>query len=759
MEKRSQPRKRANCISRLAESRWGIVCVLVLFVILGLAYGVATPVFETPDEPWHFLYAKRLADGDGLPPLTFSDDPWEQGEAHQPPLYYALSALAISWVDTGDWQVWMQRNPHAAPGAPGSFGNKNVVLHGIPGTESWAGTGLAVHLLRLLSLALSALTVWVTHELMKELFPDDPVIALSGAVIIAFNPQFLFISAAVNNDSLITLLCSVALLVIIRGMRKGLSLRWATGLGLVIGAAMLTKLGGFGLLVPAWLSIAWLAWRERRWQTFVRYATIVACIAMAVSAWWYVRNLVLFRDPLGMRALVAAFRTHDRTPTLLELLRTTGDAEISFWGVFGWMNVLAGEWFYVVVRVLGRLSILGVGIALVRWWRRGRVVSERVAKLLVLGAWMLVVLSSLISWSREVTGPQGRLLFPAITSVAALLIMGLSALWPDRSRRILVVAAPLFLLVAAAIMPFAYISPPYEVPPIIAAADLPADLQQLNITFDNGIRLVGYRVGQESVVPGEKLDVYLYWQALDSLDDNYSVFVHLFGRGRESLGQVDSYPGKGNYPTGAWEPDGMICDHYRVEVAEDALVPTAGRIEVGLYRLPGYENVPATDGQGCDIGTAPDIGGVRIGPSQPAPCQPPCVTAVVFGDRVELMGYHLSHDALISGEQLSVTLYWRVTQVFEQDYTVFVHLVGEDGLAGQADSQPLQGEYPTSFWMLGETLKDEHLLEVYPDASPGQYRLEVGLYLLEDGERLVASGEGDHGQDYAVLGPVEVLGP
>jgi len=759
VEKKSQPRKRANCISRLAESRWGIVCVLVLFVILGLVYGVVTPVFETPDEPWHFLYAKRLADGDGLPPLTFSSDPWEQGEAHQPPLYYALSALTISWVDTGDSQVWLQRNPHAAPGAPGSYGNKNIVLHGVSGTQSWAGAALAVHLLRLLSLAFGALTVWVTHELIKDLFPDDPAIALSGAAIVAFNPQFLFISAAVNNDSLITLLCSVALLVIIRGMCKGVSPRWATGLGLIIGAAMLTKLGGIGLLVPAWLSIAWLAWRERRWQTFVKYAAIVTFIALAVSAWWYVRNFVLFRDPLGMRALVAAFRTHDRTPTLLELLRTTGDAEISFWGVFGWMNVLAGEWFYVVVRVLGRLSVLGAGIALVRWWRRGRVVSEQVVRLLVLGAWMLVVLSSLISWSREVTGPQGRLLFPAISSIATFLVIGMSSLWPGRARRLLLVSAPLFLLVAATIMPFAYIGPPYEVPPIVAAADLPADLQRLNITFRNGVRLVGYRVSQESVAPGEKLDVYLYWQALDSLDDNYSVFVHLFGRGRESLGQMDSYPGRGNYPTSAWEPDGMICDHYRVEVMEGALVPTAGRIEVGLYRLPGYENVPATDGQGRDIGTAPDIGGVRIGASQLASYQPTCVTAVVFGDQVELIGYDLARDVLGRGEKLSVTLYWRVARTLEEDYTIFVHLVGEAGLAGQADSQPLQGEYPTSLWLPGETLQDEHLLEVYADASPGQYRLEVGLYLLEDGERLVASGGGDHGRDYAVLGSLEVLGP
>ena len=759
MAEKSWRRTWQSRVSRTLEGRWGIASVLVLFVLLGISYSVVTPVFETPDEPWHFLYAKRLADGDGLPPLTFSDDPWEQGEAHQPPLYYVLSAFAISRADTGDWKAWMERNPHAAPGAPHSFGNKNVVLHDASGGDSWRGTGLAVHLVRLLSIALGALTVWVTYGLIREVFPEHPVLALAGAAMVAFNPQFVFVSGAVNNDSLIILLCSVALLLVMRGMRKGASLSWAMGLGLVIGAAMLSKLGGLALLVPAWLSLVWLAWREHRWQTFVKYAAVVTVVSLLVAGWWYVRNFILFRDPLGMRALVTAFRTHDRTPTLMELLRTTGDAEISFWGVFGWMNVLAGEWFYMVVRVLGRLSVLGMGVTLVRWWRAGRVVNNRVVKLVVLGTWMLVVLFSLVTWSREVTGPQGRLLFPAISGVVTFLVIGLSALWPGRTRWFPAAAASLVLLVSAIAMPFAYIAPAYEAPPICSIVSLPADLRRLDITYENGVRLVGYRLGQESVIPGEDLDVYLYWESLRSIDDNYSVFVHLFGRGRQPLGQVDSYPGGGNYPTSVWEPGGMLCDHYRVTVTENALVPTAGRIEVGLYRLAGYENVPAVDGLGRGIGSSPYIGGVRIASAGPTAYQTTCATTVAFGDHAELIGYDLSHDVLESGDELSVTLYWYVTQPSEEDYTVFVHLVGGDGVGGQTDSQPLEGDYPTSFWVPGETLRDEHVLAVYPDSAPGKYRLEVGLYLLVGGERLIASGEGEHGQDYAILGPVEVLSP
>jgi 4-amino-4-deoxy-L-arabinose transferase-like glycosyltransferase len=755
----SRSPERIDHTIRVIEGRWGLVCVLVLFVVLGAVYSLATPVFEAPDEPWHFLYAKRLADGDGLPPLTFSSDPWVQGEAHQPPLYYALAAATISWVDTTDWQQTMQRNPHAAPGAPHSFGNKNIVLHQAGAGDEWTGTRLAVHVVRFLSIAMGALTVWVTYQLVRELRPEMPWMAPVAAAIVAFNPQFLFISAAVSNDNLITLLCSMALLLILRGMRGRMSAWWYAKLGLVIGAAILSKLAGLGLLIPALLSIAWVAARDRNWRTFAGPAAVILLVALGVGGWWYVRNLVVYQDALGMRAMTTAFRTHDRVPTLVELLRTTGNAEISFWGVFGWMNVLAGEWYYLAVRAVGRIAAVGLGLVLIRRYRRGRPVGERSARLAILALWALVVLSTLVNWSREVTGPQGRLMFPAISVGATFLTMGLSALSPVGNRRVVPVGAAVFLLAAALVMPFAYIAPAYARPPVVTADQVPKDAKGLNITYENGIQLAAYRVDQQSVAPGDALDVYLYWQALKPIKADYSAFVHLFGRDRQWLGQTDTYPGRGNFPTSSWMPGELICDHYRVSVAEDAVVPAAGRVEVGLYQLPGYETVPAKDAQGRDIGGSPRIGVLRIGAATLPAYEPVSATSVAFGDKVELRGYDLSRDRLDPDDELSVTLYWLVTADLERDYTVFVHLTGPEGMGGQADGQPLQGEYPTSLWVPGETVMDNHVLEVWSDAAPGEYRVEVGLYLLGSGVRLPASGDGARGQDYAILGPVEVIGP
>ena len=109
--------------------RWALSAILVLFIGLGTVYSVVIPLFETPDEVYHYIYVKHIADGGGLPlyheGVTF---PMRQ-EASQPPLYYLVNGLATAWIDTSDAEQVIQYNPHAAIGAPAAWGNRNVTSH------------------------------------------------------------------------------------------------------------------------------------------------------------------------------------------------------------------------------------------------------------------------------------------------------------------------------------------------------------------------------------------------------------------------------------------------------------------------------------------------------------------------------------------------------------------------------------------------------------------------------------------------------
>ncbi|MCK4314133.1 MAG: hypothetical protein KAX24_00040 [Anaerolineae bacterium] len=112
-------------------------------------------------------------------------------------------------------------------------------------------------------------------------------------------------------------------------------------------------------------------------------------------------------------------------------------------------------------------------------------------------------------------------------------------------------------------------------------------------------------------------------------------------------------------------------------------------------------------------------------------------------DQIELLGYDLDADQARPGGAVELTLYWHALTELEEDYTVFAHLLGESYnlasgsfLWGQKDSMPLAGSYPTSRWLENEAVVDRYAITVQPDAPPGLYRIEVGMYLLETGQRL-----------------------
>ena len=62
--------------------------VTVLAFAFCVAWSFAVPVFESPDEPYHWQYARFLHDQRRLP---YYDPTFV--EANSPPLYYALIAV------------------------------------------------------------------------------------------------------------------------------------------------------------------------------------------------------------------------------------------------------------------------------------------------------------------------------------------------------------------------------------------------------------------------------------------------------------------------------------------------------------------------------------------------------------------------------------------------------------------------------------------------------------------------------------------
>ena len=117
--------------------------------------------------------------------------------------------------------------------------------------------------------------------------------------------------------------------------------------------------------------------------------------------------------------------------------------------------------------------------------------------------------------------------------------------------------------------------------------------------------------------------------------------------------------------------------------------------------------------------------------SQPAIQHP---LNVRFGDAITLHGY--------DQEESKLTLYWSALRPLDRDYKITIRLVDSgDKVWGQLDRRPATYRYPTTRWQPGVLLFGQYEVPVQPDAPPGEYTFEVGLYDAETGQRLLAYDE------------------
>lgn len=794
--------------------RRGIVLILLAFVCLGVLYSVTVPSFETPDEDGHYSYVRYVAQTQSLPVICVGNAPCHENRAgivvspyvvNHPPLYYGLAGIAISWIDTEPLESEVWHNPHFDYGVRGLRGNKNAVIHTREEAFPYTGTSLAVHIARWVSLFLGAGAVGATYLLTLELFPDRRWLALGAAAMTAFNPQFLFITARVSNDAAVASFCSLTLWATVRFWNhrqrhpQGSQWRQVVWLGSFLGFALLSKVNAIGIVPVVALVILLKAIRHRSLKSFLLWSGVAFGVAAAIAGWWYVRNGLLYGDPLLWNVHLELVPRREPTPTLEYLYhRELGGLETSFWAVFGWMNIPVAGWIYDILRVLIRVAALGLLLPVAGWTihrlqtrnqlESGASTCDKEEQeppvrasghgLWIAGLWLLILFLSLLQFMRVQPGAQGRYLFPGISAISLLILLGLSQWVPRRWRGksfhaflAAGIAGGLFLL--AIVSPFVYIAPAYAHPPILSLEQLPADrhyprdLVRLEVDFGGQISLLGARTDKRALHPGQKAEIILCWRALAEMERDYSVFLHLFGRDDERLGQLDIYPGVGSYPTTLWEVDDIICDDYEVPLFSRVQTPVAARVEVGFYDLASMKRLPPSDSEGHPLGQV-IAGRVKVVPRKwpryeietPSDDRVPIRVHFTLGEKFALKGYDLTSVKVTPGGELHLTLYWQAIDEGSQNYTVFVHLIDQEGqLWDQADAQPLGGYYPTSFWGAGELIQDEYTLSFPPQAAPGTYDIEVGMYLLTTGERLpVWNAEGVRmTEDRIAVGSVELV--
>lgn len=400
-------------------SRVLLSVLIAVYVAIGALYAVLTPVWQVPDEPAHYNYIRALAAGEGFPVIERGD--YDQGyldrlksdhfppelsiepveyEDHQPPLYYLLAA---------------------------------------PVYRLFGGALLP---LRLLSVLFGAGLLVVAFATVRVIFPTRAELALMAAAFIAFIPQRVAMTAGVNNDALAGLVMGSTLWALMAYVSRGRLRPWPVGLLLAL--VLLTKTTAYAAVGVAVLAVM-IRWRRERqpWGWAARQLAWMLIPALVLSAPWFVRNGLTYgwQDPLGLARHNAVVEGQPRTSEWLALygwggllsrmVRTTFR---SFWGQFGWMELVLPARIYQALALLSAVLFAGFLVWLCDRHRSRLTPPQRASLNLLLFSFVLVLLEFLV-YNLTFVQHQGRYLFPALIPIGLAAALSLSTLTDGLPRR------------------------------------------------------------------------------------------------------------------------------------------------------------------------------------------------------------------------------------------------------------------------------------------------------------------------------------
>jgi len=250
----------------------------------------------------------------------------------------------------------------------------------------------------------------------------------------------------------------------------------------------------------------------------------------------------------------------------------------------------------------------------------------------------------------------------------------------------------------------------------------------------DGLRFLGFSADTTPLAPGELRKVNLFWQAYSQPTSDYVAFVQLLPRRGNAIPVWEAPPGAA-LPTSAWAAGTLMRTQAAFRPPAD-LPDGRYRLIAGLYRPADGARLRGEGGR--DYLTLDELTIRGRGHIMTPPAAQYTMTAT-FGTLARLVGYDLmlSENGVPAGGTLAVTLHWQALGAADRPYTVFVHLVDENGaVRGYGDAEPGGGRFPAPGWLAGEYLADEHVVTVAADTPPGRYRLAVGFYDPATGERL-----------------------
>jgi hypothetical protein len=453
--RRARTRRRSRVLGHLPRAAW--ICGLVAS-LNAVSWSFISPPFQVPDEPSHFAYVKQLTETGSTPvsgeeryspeeTLVLEALKYEEVRQHPGTGTIASQAEQQNLTETLSRVGPLPKQGSPDAGVATSEPPLYYALQSIPYLLGSHGTLLdRLQLMRLLSALIAGLTAVFTFLFLRETLPALPWAWAVGALAVAFSPLFGFMSGAVNPDSMLFAVSAALFYCLARAFRRGLTVRSAIALGLVIAVGFMTKLSFVGLAPGAFVGLFVVAMRgvRRSGRGALRAPALAAAIGCLPAVAFLTAKVFSHHSAIGIvsgtiKATHGSVLATASYIWQLYLPRLPGMAHDfpgiftarQIWfdgyiGRFGWLDTFFPSWVYtlalivaVVIAGLCARSLIAARAAL-----RAHLAEVAVYALMTLGVLVLVGADSSLIFPRQLASyGQARYLLPMLPLLGAVLAL------------------------------------------------------------------------------------------------------------------------------------------------------------------------------------------------------------------------------------------------------------------------------------------------------------------------------------------------
>ena len=467
----SDPAPRRNRASLRRIPRAALVCALVA-VLNSAAWAFLLPPLQGHDEQAHVYYAQLLAEKGKVPRpigqagMSFSDE--------QTALANGLHLFDVIGNENGR-PPWTNAERHPLDEALAANPSRKSKIGGDEGVGAYtplyytvaavaykvaSGGDLIDRIvaMRLVSALLAGVTVLFVFLFLRELLPRHRWVWPVGALAVAFQPVFAYISGVVNPDAGLAAASAATFYLLARAFRRGITPGLGAALGLTVALGILAKITMVSLVPGVALGVLlllWRAYRERDRRPWLTMTTTAAAFALPIAVYCVV-NTQLWDRPLlpgggggggvggvvtgatgvgGPQTSLGGYLSYlwqdylPRLPSMYHWFNGYNGYDVwfkSFWGAFGWGDYGFSD--QALHYILYASIVLVIG-ALVAAFGARRAWRSWLGPLLTYAAMIVGLLSALAyvgyGLRPDTTGfEQGRYLLPLLAPLAAIVALG-----------------------------------------------------------------------------------------------------------------------------------------------------------------------------------------------------------------------------------------------------------------------------------------------------------------------------------------------